>query len=103
MDLRIITALRAASRVVVLTGAGVSTESGIPHLSRQAACDGCREDCGPCQLEAFDQERFLRGGGLSLALTSKRSGSVQEVSAGRLVSNRTIVPCRSPLSSRKRM
>ena len=53
--------------------------------------------------EAFDQERFLRGGRLSLALTSKRSGSVQAVSAGRLVSNRTIVPCRSPLSSRKRM
>jgi NAD-dependent deacetylase len=30
MDPRIITALRAASRVVVLTGAGVSAESGIP-------------------------------------------------------------------------
>ena len=30
MDTRIITALRAATRVVVLTGAGVSAESGIP-------------------------------------------------------------------------
>ncbi len=32
IDARIITALRNATRVVILTGAGVSAESGIPTL-----------------------------------------------------------------------
>jgi hypothetical protein len=55
------------------------------------------------QAEVHCVPPLLRGDRLSFALTSKRSGSVHAVSAFCPGSNRTIVPCKSPRSSRKRM